>query len=128
MKLAFLSSCLIAVTCGAAAPSTVSDEAQRVHARGSCGSLGPGTGLVEGKGWIVSMMPGKHVVRVRGGGDVFLTAARTKELEFDSGRPYYVVVDRATPASVLEWKVPGKAWAPVERAFLYPPQGVTYAR
>lgn len=103
-------------------------DAQRQHARGTCGSLGPGTGLsAEGKGWIVSMLPGRHEVRVRGGGTAWLTVARQTALEFDAGRPYYLVVEGAAAGAVLEWKVPGHDWAPVPKTFLYPPQGVTPA-
>lgn len=111
-----------------AAPAADPVQAQRAHANGVCGSLGPGTGLLQGKGWIVSMLPGKHELRVRGGGAAYLTAARMNVMDFDAGRPYYVVVEGMTAESKLEWKVPGKDWAPVETTFLYPPQGVPYAR
>ena len=104
------------------------EDAQQAHARGSCGSLGPGTGLVADKGWIVSMIPGAHALRVRGVGSVYLTAARMTQMDFDAGRPYYIVLEGTNPASVLEWKVRGKDWAPVAKTFLYPPQGVTYAK
>ena len=118
---------LIAASCTA-----TSDEAraarQLAHTQGSCGSLGPGTGLVADKGWIVSMLPGAHVLRVRGGGSAYVTAARMTHADFDAGRPYYIVLEDTSPSSVLEWKVPGKDWAPVAKTFLYPPQGVTYAK
>ena len=74
------------------------------------------------------MLPGAHALRVRGGGEVYLTAARLSQMDFDAGRPYYLALEGTTPASVLEWKVPGKDWAPVAKTFLYPPQGVTYAK
>jgi len=105
-----------------------SDNAQKAHARGTCGSLGPGTGLLADKGWIVSMLPGPHALRVRGGGSAHLTAARMTHMDFDAGRPYYIVLEGTNPASVLEWKVPGKDWEPVAKTFLYPPQGVTYVK
>ena len=47
-------------------------------------------------------------------------------MDFDAGRPYYVVIEGAQAKSTLEWKVPGQGWSPVPAAFLYPPQGVTY--
>lgn len=105
------------------------EQSQAAHARGACGSLGPGTGLVNGKGWVVSMLPGQHDFRMTRGGEVHLTAARASSWDFDAGRPYYVAVEGASSTSVLEWKVPGKsAWAPVPVTFLYPPSGVTYGR
>ena len=97
-------------------------EAQRAHAQGSCGKLGPGSGLKDGKGWIVSMLPGKHQFRVRGGGKVYLTVARQSVVDFDVGRPYYIVIEDAAPGAVLEWKIPGSDWGPVSKYFLYPPQ------
>lgn len=126
---------LLAVTCLLGVSSTTrcaepptQDQLQRAHAAGSCGSLGPGTGLRDGKGWIVSMLPGRHEVRIRGQGAVYLTVAKMTAMDFDAGRPYYIVADGLRPNSVIEWKVPGKGWAPVGKTFLYPPQGVTYAK
>ena len=106
----------------ALAPVPTDQEAQRAHAQGSCGRLGPGSGLKDGKGWIVSMLPGKHEFRVRGGGKVFLTVARQSVLDFDVGRPYYIVIEGAAPDAQLEWKIPGSDWGPVSKYFLYPPQ------
>lgn len=128
MRVALVAACLLVASCMAATSVSERDAAQRAHARGSCGSLGPGTGLVGGKGWIVSMMPGRHSLRVRGGGEAYLTVARLKELDFDAGRPYYVAMEGTAAGSRLEWKVPGRDWAPVADVFLYPPQGVSYAR
>lgn len=96
-------------------------KAQEAHQQGSCGSLGPGTGLEDGKGWVVSMLPGKHEFRVRGGGSVYLTTARQTVVDFDVGRPYYIVIEGAPPSAVLEWKMLGRDWQPVARTFLYPP-------
>ena len=106
-----------------ARPPVPSDaEAQQAHAKGACGQLGPGTGLRDGKGWIVSMMPGKHEFRVRGGGQVYLTTARVKStLDFDIGRLYYISVEDAPPNAVLEWRILGSEWGPVSKYFLYPP-------
>jgi hypothetical protein len=96
-------------------------EAQQAHAKGACGQLGPGSGLRDGKGWVVSMMPGKHEFRVRGG-VVYLTTAKVKStLEFDIGRLYYISVEGASPDDVLEWRIMGSDWAPVSKYFLYPP-------
>jgi len=106
-----------------ARPPVPSDaEAQQAHAKGACGQLGPGTGLRDGKGWVVSMMPGKHEFRVRGGGQVYLTTARVKStLDFDIGRLYYISVEEAPPNAVLEWRILGSEWGPVSKYFLYPP-------
>lgn len=128
MKSAVLSLFFAATTSFALAPAPSDQQAQKAHAAGSCGSLGPGTGLLDGKGWIVSMLPGKHEFRMRGGGHVFLTVARMKSMDFDAGRPYYIAIEGAAPGSTLEWKIPGSDWGPVSKYFLYPPQGVTYPR
>ena len=127
MRFGLVATCLLAASCMAATSLPERDAAQRAHARGSCGSLGPGTGLAGGRGWIVSMMPGRHALRMRGEGEAFLTVARLKEFDFDAGRPYYIALEGTTAGSTLEWKVPGRDWAPVSSAFLYPPQGVIYA-
>ena len=115
---------LVLVSSAAAArPPVPSDaEAQKAHAKGACGQLGPGTGLRDGKGWVVSMMPGKHEFRVRGGGQVYLTTARVKStLDFDIGRLYYIAVEDAPANAVLEWRILGSEWGPVSKYFLYPP-------
>jgi hypothetical protein len=106
-----------------ARPPVPSDaEAQQAHAKGACGQLGPGTGLRDGKGWVVSMMPGKHEFRVRGGGQVYLTTARVKSaFDFDIGRLYYISVEAAAPNAILEWRILGSDWGPVSKYFLYPP-------
>ncbi len=122
MKFLVLSLLFCAVNAAALAPVPTDQEAQRAHAQGSCGRLGPGSGLKDGKGWIVSMLPGKHEFRVRGGGKVLLTVARQSVLDFDVGRPYYIVIEGAAPNAQLEWKIPGSEWGPVSKYFLYPPQ------
>lgn len=96
------------------------------HARGSCGSLGPGSGLRDHKGWVVSMLPGRHAFRTRNGGSVYVTVAKQTALDFDAGRPYFIVVEGALPSTVLEWKTPRSDWAEIPTNFLYPPQNVTY--
>lgn len=105
----------------AAAPSSADWKAQGDHQAGRCGTLGPGTGLLDGKGWVVSMLPGKHEFRMKGGGAVYLTTARLGVGDFDVGRPYYIVIEGAAPGAVLEWKMLGRDWQPVGRTFLYPP-------
>ena len=105
----------------AARAAPTDQEAQRAHAQGSCGTLGPGTGLKNGKGWVASMLPGRHEFRVRGG-HVYLTTARQTVGDFDAGRLYYIVVEGAAPDAVLEWKVPGSDWGRVSKYFLYPPR------
>jgi hypothetical protein len=102
-------------------PAPNDAQAQKLHAQGSCGTLGPGSGLsANGKGWVVSMMPGPHEFRVRGAGTVYVTVARQTKVDFDIGRPYYIVVEGAKPDSVLEWKIPGSDWGPISKYFLYP--------
>ncbi|MBV9891786.1 MAG: hypothetical protein JO090_12985 [Rhizobacter sp.] len=113
---------VVALEGWARAPAPSDVEAQQAHAQGACGQLGPGTGLKDGKGWVVSMMPGKHEFRVRGGGEVYLTAARAKStLDFDIGRLYTISIEGAPPGAVLEWRILGSDWAPVAKTFLYPP-------
>jgi hypothetical protein len=122
---------LLALACGpAAARGAPTDaEAQQAHANGSCGSLGPGTGLgADGRGWIVSMLPGPHEFRMAGGGTVGITVAKKARIDFDAGRLYYVVIDGSPANGVLEWKVPGSDWGPVSKLFLYPPSGNPYSR
>jgi hypothetical protein len=112
----------LAASAWARAPLPSDVEAQQAHANGTCGQLAPGTGLKDGKGWVASMMPGKHEFRVRGGGEVYLTAARVKStLDFDIGRLYTISVEHAPPGAVLEWRMLGNDWAPVAKTFLYPP-------
>jgi hypothetical protein len=96
---------LAAVLCAAVvlpafalAPAPSDEQAQQAHAKGTCGRLGPGTGLSGDKGWVVSMLPGKHEFRVRGGtGKVYVTTARQAVVDFDAGRPYYIVIEGAGP-------------------------------
>lgn len=103
-------------------PVSADAEAQQAHGKGACGRLGPGSGLREGKGWVASMMPGKHEFRVRGGGDVYLTTSRVRAaMDFDVGRLYPIAVEGAKPGAVLEWRILGSDWAPVSKYFLYPP-------
>lgn len=103
----------------ASAPSD--QAAQLAHAKGACGSMGPGTGLSGNRGWIVSMLPGRHHFRVQGGlGQVHVTATRASVVDFDAGRPYYLVVEGAGATPVIEWKTPGSNWGRVPNYFLYP--------
>lgn len=109
----------------AAAPAPTDEQAQQAHASGQCGSLGPGTGLgPDGRGWVVSMLPGPHEFRLAGGGAVGVTVQRKTRLDLDAGRPYYIVTDRSN--GELEWKVPGREWGRVSKLFLYPPSGNPY--
>jgi len=118
----FAALALAAASAPARPPVPTDAEAQQAHAKGACGQLGPGTGLRDGKGWVVSMMPGKHEFRVRGGGQVYLTTARVKStLDFDIGRLYYISVEDAPADAVLEWRILGSEWGPVSKYFLYPP-------
>jgi hypothetical protein len=118
----FAAMVLVSPAASARPPVPSDAEAQQAHAKGACGQLGPGTGLRDGKGWVVSMMPGKHEFRVRGGGQVYLTTARVKStLDFDIGRLYYISVEDAPANAVLEWRILGSEWGPVSKYFLYPP-------
>lgn len=122
----FVAACalLVAAASSAAArpPIPADAEAQQAHGRGACGQLGPGSGLRNGKGWVVSMMPGKHQFRIRGGGAVYLTTAKVKSaMDFDIGKLYYIELEGAAPDAVLEWRILGSDWAPVSKYFLYPP-------
>jgi hypothetical protein len=121
MKIAAMSLWLVAFQAFALAPVPSDQDAQRAHGQGSCGSMGPGSGLSGNKGWVVSMLPGRHQFRVRGGaGQVYVTVARQAIVDFDVGRPYYIVVEGAGAAPELEWKIPGSDWGPVSKYFLYP--------
>ena len=113
---------LVTAAAAAAPGAPIGQGAQSAHAAGTCGSLGPGTGLRNGRGWIVSMLPGRHEFRMSGRGSAFLTVARLTSIDFDAGRPYYIVLEDAVPGSELEWKTPGGHWSRVDKAFLYPPQ------
>ena len=118
----FAALALVASSTSARPPVPSDAEAQQAHAKGACGQLGPGTGLRDGKGWVVSMMPGKHEFRVRGGGQVYLSTARVRStLDFDIGRLYYISVEGAPADAVLEWRILGSEWGPVSKYFLYPP-------
>ncbi len=85
-------------------------EAQAAHAAGQCGSMGPGTGLKGGTGWVVSMFPGKHQFRSFGG------TVTPSEIDMDIGRPYKITMTGIW----LEWKVPGSTWGATSKYFLYP--------
>ena len=121
-RIAALAAAAVVTSALALTPAPNDQEAQRAHAQGSCGSLGPGTGLRDGKGWVASMLPGRHEFRVRGGGSVYVTIAKKSVVDFDAGRLYYIVVEGAKPDAVLEWKIPGSDWGAVSKYFLYPPQ------
>ena len=122
MRATLLTSCLMAVAVQATPNAQIGQGAQRAHTAGTCGTLGPGTGLRDGKGWIVSMLPGRHDFRMSGRGIAYLTAARLASIDFDAGRPYYIVLEDSAPGSELEWKTPGGQWSRVDKTFLYPPQ------
>ena len=111
------------------APVPTDAQAQQAHAQGACGKLGPGTGLgADGRGWVVSMLPGRHEFRMVRGGTVGVTVVKKTVMDFDAGRPYYIVVEGAPADGHLQWKVPGSDWGPVSKLFLYPPQGNIYQR
>lgn len=108
-------------TSAAAVAQSTGSDVQSTHMQGNCGSMGVGTGLSGTKGWIVSMLPGKHEVRIRSGtGRVFLTTAKLTSMDFDAGRPYYITMEGISISSIIEWKVPNADWSDVPKQFLYP--------
>lgn len=88
-------------------------------------NLPVGTGLVSGKGWVHSPIPGPHEFRVRGG-VVGVTILNQSTYSLDAGRLYYMKVTAPTD-SVVEWKTPGHEWGPMPKGFQLPPTGVTPA-
>ena len=106
----------------ARAPVSADMELQQAHGKGACGRLGPGSGLRGGRGWVASMLPGRHEFRVRGGGDVYLSAARLPSaMDFEPGRLYFIAVEGARADAALEWRILGSDWGVVSKYFLYPP-------
>lgn len=103
-------------------------DAQAAHAAGQCGVLGPGTGLANGQGWVVSMYPGRHEFRMVGGGTVGVTIAKKTVVDFFPGRLAPIYIEGAPAEGHLEWRMMGFDWGPVSKLFLYPPQGNVYAR
>ena len=68
------------------------------------------------------MLPGKHEFRVRGGGEVYLSAARIPSvMEFEPGRLYFISIEGGRPDAALEWRILGSDWDRVSKYFLYPP-------
>jgi hypothetical protein len=96
----------------ALAPVT-QEEALAFHTAGLCKMAEPGLGITrkDGKGWIVSSLPGEHVIRT---GSVSLV------LDMTPGQPYRI----QAPGGAVEWcprfVPPGRdACGPVPPAFLY---------
>ena len=48
------------------------------------------------------LLPGKHEFRMRGGGSAYLTTARQTGVDFDVGRPHYIIIEGTAPGAVLE--------------------------
>jgi hypothetical protein len=103
-------------------PPNLALEMQHEHASGVCGSMAPGTGLTwmdkhEVRGWVASMMLGKHELRVRGTGAV---EPQVVDFEPTSNRYVSLKLTGVEKDSVLEWKIPGaRNWEKVPTAFLY---------
>ncbi len=127
---------VLALLCGLAnaTPAPTDAEAQQAHARGQCGTLGPGTGLgADGRGWVVSMLPGPHEFRVVGG-SVGVTVLQQSTVDLDAGRPTFIAANgpgvaescgptaRKGSTCLIQWRGPGFEWGPISRLFLYPPQ------
>lgn len=120
----------LALLCGSAlamdrAALTEVDAFQSVT-KGMCGTLGLGTGLVNGRGWVHQPIPGNVLLKLSGGGTItrHSTMPAVPELTLDmyAGKPYYIEVN-APAGSRLMWKVPGYAWGPVPIGFQLPPSG-----
>jgi hypothetical protein len=118
-------------------------DAQWAHMQLRCGShKTAGTGLADlsdrepgmKRGWMASMIPGYHAVRVVGGGAVQFGPQRSRKQEaeelrestsgvviYKAGMAQLITLFGVTKDSVLEWKPPGaKQWEKIDTAFLYP--------
>jgi hypothetical protein len=96
----------------ALAPIT-QEEALQYHASGRCAMVEPGHGITrpDGRGWITSSLPGKHVIK---------TGHMSLVLDIIPGKAYRIVA----PGGELEWcpefVPPGRAaCGPVPSAFLW---------
>jgi hypothetical protein len=101
--------------CGSvwAVPPITQEEAIAFHLAGRCQMVEPGTGITrpDGKGWITSLLPGKHVIK---------TGRMSMVIDFEPGRAYKITA----PGGQVEWCPefipPGRdACGPVPPAFLY---------
>ena len=117
----------LALLCGTASaidkPAFSEVDAVRAVAGGMCGTLGLGTGFVNGRGWLHQPIPGPVQFRLSGAGTmgtVGLRNQKTLTLDMNAGKPYFVIVD-APAGSRLEWKVPGYLWGAVPVGFQLPP-------
>jgi hypothetical protein len=95
-----------------ALPPVTQEEALAFHIKVRCmgGEIGRGITRPDGKGWIVSSLPGKHVI---------LTGTQSVVLDITPGKAY-----RITASGPVEWcpefVPPGRAaCGPVPAAFLY---------
>lgn len=114
MRWVAMASALLAAHLAAAAePPVTQAEALAFHAGGRCSMMEPGHGLSrpDGRGWIVSSLPGEHVIR---------NGSTSTLLDMTPGRAYPI----KAPGGVVEWcprfVPPGRtACGPVPPAFLY---------
>ena len=121
MLRAALSACLSIVACGRTGrpdagfagvgwvcpPRSRPKNAQRAHAKGSCGSLGPGTGLRDtARAGSSRCCPASTSCACAAGGEAYLTVAKLKSMDFFPGQPVYITVEGAPAGATLEWKTP----------------------
>jgi hypothetical protein len=108
----------------AALPPVTDAEALEFHASGHCSMMDPGTGIqsrADGRGWILSSLPGKHRIYAIGG--TVVLQAGGDSLDMDVGRPYKITVTPAT--AQVQWcpqfAPQGRdSCGPVPQSFLYP--------
>lgn len=107
-----------------ATPPVTNEEALEFHKDGHCSMVEPGTGIqsrADGRGWILSSLPGKHRIYAIGGTVRLQVSGDT--LDMDVGRPYQIIVTPAT--AVVQWCpqfAPSgrEQCGPVPTSFLYP--------
>jgi hypothetical protein len=126
---------LLAALLPAAHSQTQADRlaaAEREIAAAVCGAWRPGTGLtVDGnvhRGWVHSIIPGRHVLHVAGG----VVAVFDQKAGTEGGWPrggvlrpsvtvgYHKVRITVPAGTVLEWTRPDGVREPVPTTYLYP--------
>ena len=95
---------LLACTTAHATPPVTQDEAVAFHTSGLCQMTEPGEGLKDGRGWVLSMFPGRHLIYARGGAVSTLDGKVAMFFDMDAGRPYQIKV--SPPDAPVYWCVP----------------------
>ena len=105
-------------------PAFTEADAFQSVAAGMCGTLGLGTGLVAGRGWLHQPIPGPVELRLIGSGTItrnpIIPPEKSVVIDMEAGRPYMVIIN-APASSRLIWKVPGHEWGLVPVGFQLPP-------